>query len=239
MKSTSSRLPHACRAVTMTMADTPHIEGRLRALLNDRSPRHTARGALLGAIAGAVVLSIPLAALRPAPAQTPTPPSTVTQEQLVQIEAQLKRIEEQLSRLKATSGDASSNAQADHQSQVDMARQAMMQAEERRKAMEIQLRDRDAARKKAMVERNLTEVYLRELQLKRRDLEMHQKSVENTLLRRGGEVGGISRDPSLLALRDQKRILEIQITAAEEQLKNALQRSAELESLIRTEQVKP
>lgn len=239
MKSTSSRLPRAYRAVTMTMADTPHIEGRLRALLNDRSPRHTVRGALLGAIAGAVVLSIPLAALRPAPAQMPTPPNTVTQEQLVQIEAQLKRIEEQLSRLKATSGDASSNAQAAHQNQVDMARQAMMQAEERRKAMEIQLRDRDAARKKAMVERNVTEVYLRELQLKRRDLEMQQKSVENTLLRRGGEAGGTSRDPSLLALRDQKRILEIQITAAEEQLKNALQRSAELESLIRTEQVKP
>jgi hypothetical protein len=234
MKPNSSRLPRACRAVTMTMADTPHIEGRLRALLNDRSPRHVVRGAVLGAIAGAVVLSIPLAALRPAPAQAPPPPNTVTQEQLAQIEAQLKRIEEQLSRLKATSDNAAPRADADRQRQVELARQAVMQAEEARKVMEMQLRDR------AMMERQLVEVELQKLQAERRMIEIEQQKVEERVKAQG--IGGTAKpsiDPRILALRDAGRNIDLRISVTEERLKDALRRAAEQHVIAETERAKP
>jgi hypothetical protein len=81
------KLPLSCRRVVLTMADTPHIENRLRAVIDYQKPRHIVAGAVMGAVAGATVFGLIVAALRPA---NPEPTH------LAVIENQLREIREEI-----------------------------------------------------------------------------------------------------------------------------------------------
>lgn len=72
----------------LTMADSPRMEVRLRALLDVR-PRQVVFGAVAGAVAGVTAFTLMLAALRPAPSE----PNTV---KLAEVETLLREIRDEL-----------------------------------------------------------------------------------------------------------------------------------------------
>jgi hypothetical protein len=72
----------------LTMADSPRMEIRLRALLDVR-PRQVVFGAVAGAVAGVTAFTLMLAALRPAPSE---PNAT----QLAEMEMLLREIRDEL-----------------------------------------------------------------------------------------------------------------------------------------------